>query len=136
MKHYLLALFDLPHQSVDVWHAAELRFCRTARTDNGNGVTQPVLTTTGLPTGIVGIAADGSGIKHVPVATDGSLMINQNTVVDPLNSTVANIAAGASFVGTSTSDLNYTAVQYTIHADQNMIDLCRSKPRRFELGCG
>ena len=89
-------------------------------TDNGNGVTQPVLTTTGLPTGIVGTAVDGTGVKHVPVAGDGSLMINQNLTVDVLNSTTANLAAGATFTGPAVPDLNYTHIQYSVKADQDL----------------
>jgi len=51
-------------------------------------------------------------------AAGGAVMVGQNLDVDPSNSTVANLAIGASFVGAATPDLAYTAVQYTVKTDQ------------------
>lgn len=68
---------------------------------------------------LTGAAVDGSGYVNVQTTTDGGIVINQNTVVDSANSTTTNLAGGATFVGPWIPDLNYTAVQYTIKADQN-----------------
>lgn len=81
----------------------------------GSPVSQP------MPSSIYGPATDGSGQKQVLVSPDGGLVINQNTVVDALNSTTANLASGASFVGAAKPDLQYTAVQFTVKSDQNML---------------
>ena len=68
---------------------------------------------------LTGAAVDGSGFVNVQTTTDGGIVINQNTVVDPLSSSITNLAAGATFTGPSIPDLNYTAVQYTFNADQD-----------------
>jgi len=81
----------------------------------------PVLDTNRLPneSTIIGVPTSGVGFGSVKVSTDGGLIINQNTVVDALNSTTANLAAGATFTGSAVPDLNYTAVQYIISASQD-----------------
>lgn len=68
---------------------------------------------------ITGSSVDGTGYKNVLTTPDGGLVINQNTQIDTGNSTTANLAPGASFVGAWSSDLSYTAFQYGINADQN-----------------
>lgn len=63
---------------------------------------------------------DGAFV-NVKTTSDGGLVVNQNTVVDPLSSTTVNLAAGATFSGPWVSDLNYTAVQYIVKASQNLL---------------
>lgn len=70
--------------------------------------------------GIFGAAVDGSGFKNVLTTSDGGLVVNQNTQVDAPNSTSVNLAPGATFTGGWVTDLNYTAVQYIVNADQNL----------------
>jgi len=70
------------------------------------------------PLVVLPIVSVGTGFKEMIGTSDGSLFINQNTTVDPLNSTTTNLAPGASFIGPAVSDLNYTAIQFTIKSDQ------------------
>lgn len=83
-----------------------------------NGVVKHVDLT---PVIVVGQSNAASNVYNtVKTSSDGALAINQNTVVDPANSTTTNLASGATFTGASTLDLNYTAVQFTVKSDQNL----------------
>lgn len=73
------------------------------------------------PSLVVGQSNTGTNYLPVKTTTDGGIVINQNTVVDPANSSVINLAAGATYVGAWVPDLNYTAVQYSLRADQNCL---------------
>ena len=72
-----------------------------------------------LRTIITGQKTDGTGLMDVKTTSDGGLCTNQNITVDASNSSVANLAAGATFTGPSTADLNYSAIQYSFKSDQN-----------------
>lgn len=92
-----------------------LRVTPTDILGNPTGVTSGALHTT-----IQGESVETPGTYiAVKASTDGGLIINQNTVVDNLSSTVANLAVGATFTGPAIPDLNYTAVQYILNADQD-----------------
>lgn len=68
---------------------------------------------------LVGQTLGTSTYSNVKTNIDGSLIINQNTQIDAANSSTVNLAAGASFIGATTTDLNLTAVQFFIATDQN-----------------
>lgn len=70
---------------------------------------------------LVGQTLGTTTYSNVRTNIDGSIIINQHTQVDPLNSTTTNLAAGATFTGATITDLNLTAVQFIIAADQNCL---------------
>ena len=70
---------------------------------------------------LTGQKSDGTGYANVGVIPDGSLQINQNTVVNTANSTTTNLAVGATFTGAWTADLPYTSAQFTLKTDQNCL---------------
>lgn len=83
-----------------------------------NGVVKHVDLT---PVIVVGQSNAASSVYNtVKTSPDGALAINQNTAVDPLNSSTVNLAAGASYIGAAVQDLSYTAVQFIVRADQNL----------------
>lgn len=55
-------------------------------------------------------------VKGTP---DGGLLINQNIQIDPANSSTANLAVGASFVGGITSNITASMIQIFLKTDQN-----------------
>lgn len=57
----------------------------------------------------------------VKATSDGSLFINQNIQIDATNSSVANLAVGATFTGTTQSNITATQIQVLFKADQNCI---------------
>lgn len=73
-------------------------------------------------------AADPTKYVDAKVTPDGGVTINQNTTVDTLSSTTANLASGATFTGPSTSDLYFTAVQFIFKADQNCTIFVEQSP--------
>lgn len=70
---------------------------------------------------ITGFSTVGNQYVSAKVTLDGGLVTNQNIIVDPLNSSTTNLAAGALFTGTPITDLNATAVQYILNTDQNCL---------------
>lgn len=68
---------------------------------------------------LTGAKNDGTGYTNVKTTADGGLVINQNIQVDSTNSSTTNLAVGATFTGTSISNLNVTAIQVMLKTDQN-----------------
>lgn len=104
MKKLLLSLFLIP----------SFVFAAGAPNDQAN-------VNSAVPVYLVGKRADTGANTAVKTLSDGGLAINQITTLDPLNSTTVNLAAGASFTGATVPDLTWTAVQFTIASDQNLI---------------
>ena len=50
---------------------------------------------------------------------DGGMLINQNITIDPANSSVVNLAGGATFTGVGTNNLTATGLQVFLKTDQN-----------------
>lgn len=55
----------------------------------------------------------------VKSSPDGALFINQNIQIDATNSSTANLAVGATFTGTTQSNITATQIQVLLKADQN-----------------
>lgn len=61
---------------------------------------------------------DGTYI-NARMTPDGGLVINQDIQIDPLNSSTANLNAGATFTGVAVSNITATAIQVFLKTDQN-----------------
>lgn len=65
-----------------------------------------------------GLSTQGTSYINIKATPDGGLVINQNIAVDSGNSSTTNLASGATFTGTGTSDLAYSGFQFQLYADQ------------------
>jgi len=61
---------------------------------------------------------DGKYI-NAKMTPDGGLVINQDIVIDANNSSIANLASGATFTGVSTSNIAASMLQVFLKTDQN-----------------
>lgn len=84
----------------------------------------------GAVPGVVNMSVDAvsGSVRASTMTEDGGVIINQKTQVDLLSSSMSNLAVGAFFTGPAIADLNWTAVQYCLKADQNCIVYVEQSP--------
>lgn len=68
---------------------------------------------------LIGHSNTTGDFTEVKTTQDGALLINQNILVDPANSSTTNVAMGATYVGGTTSNITASMIQIFLNTDQN-----------------